>query len=95
MRVTAARRGVVSGHRSADCIFLIGRAGIRTSDGNAGDSASMPQLPLSRTSCSRLPVTKPSYKKNCKPTTIMPGDNPTPGRLYIRIFMERLEIALF
>ena len=44
------------------------------SDGQAGDSASMPQLPLARTSCSRLPVGRSAYKKNCNPPAIMPGN---------------------
>ena len=33
------------------------------SDGHAGDSASMPQLPLAQTSCSRLPVDNRPIRK--------------------------------
>ena len=56
VRGTASEAKAVFRHTPAYCIFLIGRGRVNESDGTAGDSASMPQLPLARTSCSCLPV---------------------------------------
>ena len=63
------------------------RVEVGARDGTAGDSASMPQLPLARTRCSRLPVTRPAYKKNNNPSDIMPRGSPTLGRLFYCIFV--------